>query len=88
LTDATRVPPGGHDYTAEMLAIAIVEAELRGNMADRNALIDTAVAEHPRRVIDLLANLLTCEEAEYDDFGFSRLGALRWAILNPNPGRR
>jgi hypothetical protein len=88
MSDATRVPPGGHDYTAEMLAIAIVEAELRGNMGDRNALIATAAAEHPHRVIDVLANLLACEEAEYDDFGFGRLSAFRWALLDPNPGRR
>jgi hypothetical protein len=81
MSDATRVPPGGHDYTAEMLAIAIVEAELRGHWQDRRELIRTALAEDPERVIDVLANLYAVRlDDDYDD-ALRLTNAIRWAIL-------
>lgn len=62
------------DHTASILALAIVEAELRTNQAgrplvdvadtddpnwnDRQRLIDAAAAEDPRQTIHLLAHML------------------------------
>jgi hypothetical protein len=83
VSQPTRMPPGGHDYTPEMLAIAIVEAELRVDMRDRDLLIATAVAEDPHRVIDVLANLLMCElVGSFEDGAAGRLDNLRWALLS------
>jgi hypothetical protein len=89
MPEPTRVPPGGHDYTPEMLALAVVEAEIRGftskhdNQPDRTAMIDAAMAVDPRRVIETLANLYAVELL--DVYGTHALGttdAIRWAILN------
>lgn len=77
------MPSGGHDYTAEMLALAIVEAELRGHWADRHMLLNIAVAEHPHRVIDILSNLLMCElVGSFEDGAAARVDNLRWALLS------
>ena len=83
MIESTRVPSGGHDYTAEMLAVAIAEADLHNNMGDLRALLDAAVAEHPRRVIEILANFLAVEFAnEYGADAARMLDQLRWGFLD------
>lgn len=89
MTDATRTPAGGHDYTAEMLAVAIAEADLCGHMDDLHMLVDAAVAEHPHRVIEVLANFLAVEFANgYGQYAAAMLNELRWGIIDPNRERR
>jgi len=83
MVEPTRVPPGEHDWTPQLLAQAIVEAEIRGDMASHAGLIQTALAEDPQRVIECLANLLYVELVDgYGSHALCTTDAIRWAWLS------
>jgi hypothetical protein len=87
MTEPTRVPPGEQDWTPQLLALAIVEAEIRGNWDDLRSLIDAAMAEDPRGVIECLANVFGVELADtYGPHALCQTDAIRWAWIGPREG--
>jgi hypothetical protein len=81
--------PGSDIYDAELLALALLDAELQGRNDDRVALLDLAATEHPRRVIETLANMFAVELADtYGEHAEYQVAGLRRIFLNPPPADR